>query len=181
MSNSAAAQAKKRGLLDSDLANQVLNKGEAIQEIPDSYNWRIPQGIDWTKALVVLVPPPPTLIELKSDAKKRTAQRRWEIETGGISLNGSGIATDDRSKLLLSSAADQARADATFSAKWKTADGSWITLDAATILTIYGAVFAHVRACFAREAVICGLIDNAASPDDVAWLAPAITAFWPAP
>jgi len=140
----------------------------------------IPGVHNYVGGQLVNIPPPVlSLAELKAVAKQSVADRRWEIETGGVTVSGTVIATDDRSKLLLSSAAEKARADSTFTAKWKTADGSWAQLDAVTILAIYAAVFGWVDQCFAREAVLDDLIDAAADEAALDALSSTIEAFWP--
>ena len=96
--------------------------------------------------------------------------RRWEIETGGMSFAGATLATDDRSKPLLSSAAAQAATDSTFTTEWKTDDGTWVTLEAAAIIAARDALFAFVQSCFAREQAIDASID--AAPDEASLAAP---------
>ena len=127
---------------------------------------------------IVAIVDTPSLEDLKSAAKAAAAQRRWEIEMDGVSFCGGILATDDRSKLLLSDAATKARGDPTFTVKWKLSDGSWATLDAPTILAAYDAVFTWVSQCFAQEAALDGQIDASADADAVAALATAIQAFW---
>lgn len=119
------------------------------------------------------------LAELKDDAKAATAQRRWEVETGGMNFGGSILATDDRSKLLLTQAAAKAEADSVFTTEWKAADNSWVMLDAATLIAARDAMFAHVQNCFSREKDIDALIDSSADSAALAALGPAIQAFWP--
>ena len=76
------------------------------------------------------------------------AQKRWQVETGGVTVNGLVIATDDRSKTLLMGARISAAADAKFTTPWTFPDGSEQKLDAATIIAASDAVLAHVAACF---------------------------------
>lgn len=82
------------------------------------------------------------------------ANRRWLIETGGITAAGVAIATDDRSKLMLAGARIKAQADESFSTTWFGADGSATQLDAGQIVAISDAVLDHVDRCFARFAAI---------------------------
>lgn len=85
--------------------------------------------------------------------------KRWEAETGGILLDGISIATDDRSKVMISGARVAAQSNPDFTTEWKTESG-FVTLDADTIITISDAVLQHVSDCFAREATIQTMIDN---------------------
>jgi hypothetical protein len=79
------------------------------------------------------------------------ADRRYEAEVGGITLNGVHIDTDDRSKLLINGAALEATIDPAYVMQWKT-QGGFIELTAQQVIGIARAVRAHVQACFDREA-----------------------------
>mgnify|MGYP001209408131 CR=1 FL=1 len=94
--------------------------------------------------------PPPTVPQLQA----YVANARWKAETGGITVGGIAVHTDDRSKMMLMGARVHAAADPGFTTPWKTSDGSFVILDAATITALSNAVLAHVNACFAREAEV---------------------------
>jgi hypothetical protein len=94
-------------------------------------------------------------------------------------FNGTTLATDDRSKLLLSAAAAKAQSDPDFTTEWKMQDGAWVTLNAQAIIAAYAAMFGWVTQCFAREQAIGEMIDAAADAGDLDDLAPVILAFWP--
>lgn len=129
------------------------------------------------KQLIVdgeLVDRQPDTQEVKDRALSRVALRRWEIETGGVN----GIDTDDRSKLLLSAAAQKARLDPQFTTRWKTA-GGWIAVDAPSLIAIEEAVFTHVSNCFAREEQLAELVNACESIQEVAALTETIEQFWP--
>lgn len=85
--------------------------------------------------------------------------KRWEVETGGIILNGINIATDDRSKVMISGARVAAQSNPDFTTEWKTESG-FVTLDASDVIDISDAVLQHVSDCFAKEATIQTMIDN---------------------
>lgn len=87
------------------------------------------------------------------------AAKRWEREVGGIELNSLQVATDDRSKLMISGARQGAEANAEFTTQWKAPSG-FITLDAAQIIAISNAVLAHVAACFAIEQQVLAAIET---------------------
>ena len=129
--------------------------------------------------VVVPVPTPePTLDERKATLLARLAERRWEVETGGVTIGGMTVETDDRSKLLIVNAAARAREDSTYTVRWKIGPGTFITLDAATLIAAEAAVFAHVQRCFAREAELSGQID-AATAEELAALKATVEVFWP--
>lgn len=93
-------------------------------------------------------PPPPVSAGLIEYA----AAKRWQIETGGISIGGLAVHTDDRSKSMLMGARLHVATDPGFTTRWKTPDGTFAVLDAATIMALSSAVLSHVDACFDREA-----------------------------
>lgn len=126
-------------------------------------------------------PPPPEapVEQVRAELLDRLAERRWQVETSGLVWNGVGLATDDRSKLLLTGALARAEADPAYAVRWKTADGSWVQINAAMIAAAYDAVFAHVAACFAREADLAELLQAAPDRGALEALRPAIEAFWP--
>ena len=128
---------------------------------------------------ILLAPTSPSLDDLKASSKAEVAQRRWEIECGGILINGMTVATDDRSKVLITSAYMRATSDASFTARWKAVDGSWVQLNAAQLIGIYGAMFSWVDQCFAREGVLDDMIQSQTTVEAVGALRPAISKFWP--
>ena len=127
--------------------------------------------------VVVPIPTPePTLEAKQGSLLARLAERRWEVETGGVTIGGMTVETDDRSKLLIVNAAARAREDSTYTVRWKVGPGTFITLDAAALISVEAAVFAHVKRCFAREAELSDQIDAA---EELTELAAAVEAFWP--
>ncbi|QGA57780.1 DUF4376 domain-containing protein [Brucella sp. 2280] len=94
--------------------------------------------------------------------KDYTANARWQKEVGGINYMGMPISTDDRSKVMISGARVAAEADPNFTTQWKGADGSFATLDAATIFAISTAVSDHVSNCFALESHVVAQIEAGA-------------------
>lgn len=90
------------------------------------------------------------------------AAKRWEKEVGGIDVDGLFIATDDRSKMMISGARVAAQGNPEFSTQWKTATGDFLMVDAATIIAVSDAVLDHVARCFAVEAAITADMQSAA-------------------
>jgi len=87
------------------------------------------------------------------------AYKRWQIETGGVKLNGMQIDTSRESQSLITGAWASAQLNPDFMARWKAADGSWLMLAAPQIAAIAAAVSAHVQSCFAAEADIDAQIE----------------------
>ncbi|GJM01974.1 MAG: hypothetical protein DHS20C08_04750 [Rhodomicrobium sp.] len=99
---------------------------------------------------------PPDPIPTKDMLKVYAANKRWEIEVGGISFGGNTVTTDDRSKLLIEGAPETINPGE--STNVKTATG-WVTLDQATLLLLREAVRSHVQNCFNAEKSVSDKID----------------------
>jgi hypothetical protein len=100
------------------------------------------------------------LDKLKAEKRAEISEARWRAETGGITLNGTEIATDRESQALLMGAVLAAQNNPQYKANWKAKNG-WFQLDAATLITIADAVRAHVQACFDKEEVLQNQVDAA--------------------
>lgn len=88
-------------------------------------------------------------------------------------MAGLPVQTDDLSQQRIVGVALAATVDPTTAVRWKVADGSFVTLDAPTIIAIAQAVRAHVQACFDREAELLDLIAAGETPDiDTGWPQP---------
>lgn len=111
-----------------------------------------------TKEVPIAEAMPDQAVDIKKSLQLYTAEKRWQKETGGFELNGLYIATDDRSKLMLSGARVAAEADPNFTTQWKTADGAFVSLSAPQLVAISNAVLAHVSMCFALEAQVLSQI-----------------------
>lgn len=96
----------------------------------------------------------------KADFKAYAANKRWQKEVGGITVNGIPIATDDRSKQMIMGARMAAEASSEFTTPWVASDGSVYVLTAANVIAISNAVLAHVGACFATYATVAAQIDS---------------------
>lgn len=114
------------------------------------------------------LPPEPTFDELKATKRDEIAAARYDVETGGCTVDGAAIATDRGSQALLTAAVVMARLDPEFKTQWKCADGRFKQLDAFQLRSIGDAVIAHVEACFAREGELCEQIDAAQTPEELA-------------
>jgi hypothetical protein len=85
------------------------------------------------------------------------AARRYDLETGGIEIAGSHVATDRGSQALINGAFNLVQVAPTTVIKFKTQAG-FVDLDAAAIQIISTAVGQHVQACFAKEAEVVAAI-----------------------
>lgn len=97
----------------------------------------------------------PTNIDLTAYA----ALRRYQTETGGITLNGKKVATDRQSQGLITAAWIRAQNNPGGSIAFKTGDG-FVTLKAAEVITLGDAVANFVQACFQKEADLTASAGN---------------------
>ena len=143
------------GYTESGMIRVILDGDEGESFVPDDMGNRHRQMIAEWEAAGNTIPPYESPVP---DLYAYLADLRWQTETGGIMVNGLSVATDDRSKLMLSGARIKADNDPTFTTKWKGSDGSFIVIDAPTIIAISDVVLDHVDRCFAAEDTVTGLI-----------------------
>ena len=108
----------------------------------------------------------PTLEEARSAKKTEISAARYAAEFGGFTDPASGlfVRTDERTRSLLTAAKLRAQANAAYTVpNWKTTNGSFITLDAPTIIALETAVHDFIEAQFAKEAELTAQIDSAAT------------------
>lgn len=120
---------------------------------PDVRHWL--QEYEGAYEIIPYLPPVLGKTELTSYA----ANARWIAENGGFRLGDMLIASDDRSKTMIIGARVKADGDPDFTTRWKGPDGSFTTIDAATIILISDAMLQHVADCFAAEAEVVTAID----------------------
>lgn len=111
---------------------------------------------------------------LKERLSAYAAARRWAVETGGITVNGAPVYTDRETQSKLTAAHARAADNPSFTVRWKTAAGSFVTLNAAQVTAIANAVFDHVQAAYDVEAdVVAGIaggtITTTAQIDAASW------------
>lgn len=120
---------------------------------------------------------PPTLAELRAAKLSELAEVRWTRETAGVTYNGHTFATDGTSQTKIVGAVIGAQMDPAMSIKWKTVDGTFVTLSGSQIVAMGTAVRNHVQACFDREEALRGQIELASTRSSLAAIDIAIG--WP--
>lgn len=113
---------------------------------------------------------PIALGEAKAAAKERITTRRWEMETGGVTIEGfgrilTGIDDQNRVASALQGTASAGIAEVDF----KGADG-WIKLSREMLANVAGIIAGHVQACFSRERTLHEAVDAAQTVDALAAL-----------
>lgn len=107
----------------------------------------------------------------RAEMAQQIADRRWQAEVAGITVNGMAVATDRDSQALITGAALAAMRDPAYVCRWKTAAG-FVELNAEQLTAVADTVRAHVQACFDREAdLLAALEAGTFTPDmlDQGW------------
>ena len=99
---------------------------------------------------------------LRSILLAALASHRWTVASGGTTINGIAIPTDDSTLLKLSVERTKAKEDANYAVTWKTA-AAWTPLDAPSIIAVADAVHAFVKKCYATEETIAANVSNYAT------------------
>jgi len=102
---------------------------------------------------------PPLPIHSKTSLLAKVATKRWEVETGGIQIGNTAIATDRESQAQLISAYTLLKSGLIADTQWKSDDGSFTLATLTDLEPVAQAVGAHVRACFAAEKAHAESID----------------------
>jgi hypothetical protein len=103
----------------------------------------------------------------RAAARAVLATIRFAKETGGVLVGGTPVATDRDSQTKLIAARINAKEDDTYTVNWKADNGSFVQINAATMIAIADAVSAHIQACFDREAVLSAAISAATTTAEV--------------
>lgn len=102
-----------------------------------------------------------TIAQRKERMLAALADRRWQVETGGVTLGGLTIPTDRETQSIVARAVNAfGDGDITGPIDFKTPAG-FVQIDEATMRAIKAAGAAHVQACFTREAVLSAEIASA--------------------
>lgn len=116
-------------------------------------------GMAYTDGAFRPAPEPEMPAPSKAELVAYAADRRWRLEVGGITVGDVPVATDDRSKLMITGARVAAMVDPNWSTVWHGADGQTYAVDAAAMLAISDAVQAHVNTGFATFAAVKAAIE----------------------
>lgn len=116
---------------------------------------------------------PPVPVVTTADLLAYAAMRRWCVETGGVNVSGTLLATDRESTGIMLGAVVWATMHPAATRRWKALSG-WVTLSAEQIIALGNAVAAHVQAAFDTEdtvvaGITAGTITTMAEIDAAAW------------
>lgn len=120
----------------------------------------------------VVTPTPSTLAEWKEAKKAEIAEWRWQRETGGVTVGGARIKTDRESQATINGAYTSLKGGLLESVRWKTDDGTFITMGLAEIEAVAQAVALHVQQSFDLEAQLVELVNQAETIEAVQAIEP---------
>jgi hypothetical protein len=145
-----------RGLWSKDMLLKLVDKGKmskaAFMEITEASPDEITPDMDLTRA--------------KETKKKELSWRRDKALDAGTTFNNMPIATDNESRVFIAGAALQAQIDPTYVCSWKV-NGSFVDIDATTIMGIATAVRLHIQGCFDKERTLLSSVDSALTIEGV--------------
>lgn len=96
--------------------------------------------------------PMPTLAGVQAALREAATAKRWEVETGGLTLpNGSRVLTRIEDQNRISNAVTNALRLGLADVSFKSADGQFFTTPIVDLVAIADAVGLHVQACFDAE------------------------------
>ena len=121
------------------------------------------------KTVVVYNYQTPTIPIYKEHIKSKVATKRWQVETGGITIDNVGYATDRESQIKYTAIAVAiSQADPqTWSVNWKTNDGQFISLNSTQMMNRTNIVMGYVQGCFNREYAIQLEIDACSTVEEL--------------
>ena len=110
----------------------------------------------------------PNVDTYKSYVKSNLANKRWQVETGGITIDNVGYATDRESQTKYTAVAVAiSQADPnTWSIDWKTNEG-FVQLNAQQMMVIVNIVMNHVQSSFTKESEFITAIDSSTTVNEV--------------
>lgn len=117
------------------------------------------------------------LDQIKQALKEKLAAKRWQVETGGIEVDGNKVNTDLDSQNRVNVLLNGMEITNTDYTMFKFPDG-WMELSLEQVRNIAAAITAHVEACFAKEKVLSDLIDATETVTDL--IALDLNSDWPA-
>jgi len=96
------------------------------------------------------------LERVKSTVKSEISSIRYSKENEGIIYANSVFATDERSRVNYIGAVSQAQANSEFTVRWRkkdpeTDEAGFITLDANSLIAVYGSGLHYITSCFYTE------------------------------
>lgn len=103
----------------------------------------------------------------KDHKRQELSFARHQAVNGGMVFNGIPVRTDDQTRTELAIARQFAKENSELTIEWKLGNGSFITLNSDTIISLSDAVLAHQQSQFSREKELNALVDSANTADEL--------------
>lgn len=104
----------------------------------------------------------PSIEDTRTAKMADLAQKRWEVEAGGISVGGLPVPTDDKTQNRVDQIVKAYEdGDISGAIDFK-AGGMWVSLNETQMRAIKAAGAAHIQACFSNEKALAMQIEAAA-------------------
>lgn len=113
-----------------------------------------------------VLPPEPTLEELKERKKSEIGAARYADATGHLKIGDHTYNIDKESQTALIGTMAAFQAGVLKTTNWKTAEG-FVTLTAAEFMTVAATVLTYIDQCFAREKELLAAIGTAATEEEL--------------
>lgn len=124
--------------------------GYQVVPVPDDFNFEDAREWAWNGAALIR-DPALVLQRVKTQRLADLAALRYAKETGGITLNGVRIETDEKARINLSGAVSRAMLRPESSVNWKISSLVWVPIAAEQIIEIGLAVSGFIENCFTCE------------------------------
>lgn len=162
--------------------DRLPDNGTSV-EPPEAQNGLVRHwnGRSWSLVSEPDLVPAFDLVAERRGALAALAQKRWEVETGGILFGGAiPIRTDEVGQAKITGALALMDKDPDMlSIDWEGQPGIWATIDKATLEAIGIAVGRHIQACFSRARVVSEAIQAATDEAGLKAAAAQIDHGWP--
>lgn len=97
---------------------------------------------------------PDVVVTTQKGLMAYAARKRYAKEVGGTVVNSVAYPSDRETQAKFVSAVVMAQLNTSATFQWKVADGTFVSLDAAGLITVASAVGAFVQTCFAAESTV---------------------------
>jgi hypothetical protein len=105
----------------------------------------------YTDEQIASLQPQPSADSLATGLLAYSADKRWQTVTGGMTINGMSIQTDDQTRQVLTSAVVLAQLNPTTMIQWKTSTGDFVELTSGQVIVMGQTVATHTQYCYTTE------------------------------
>lgn len=115
-----------------------------------------------------VLPVPARDLEAERTAKLAAVQaKKCAVRDGGFIVDAVRFDSDDTAQIAYMSLAMELMSNPSYTTSWKASGNLWVTMDAAGFAKVRTGIKAHIEACFAKQAQLDYLIQNAASVEEL--------------